>query len=84
MSFKFKMNPNFEKQLAREVAAKVQSDILDPIQRRYQGRPAEEIKPILKREFERVGGSMPDSELDKYANAISQGVPVHAKGVSKN
>lgn len=79
----FKMNPDFEKQLAREVAAKVQSDILDPIQRRYKGHPAEEIKPVLKQEFKRVGGSIPESELDKYASAISRGIPVHAQGVTK-
>lgn len=77
----FKMNPNFKKQLAREVAAKIQADVLDPIQRRYQGRPASEVKLVLKREFERVGGAMSDSELDKYANAISQGTPVRARGI---
>lgn len=77
----FKMNPEFNKQLAREVAAKVQADILDPIQRRYRGRPVSEVKLALQQEFERVGGAMPDAELEKYANAISQGIPVRAQGV---
>lgn len=47
--------------------------------RRYQGHPVSEIKPVLKREWARIGGSISDPELTDYANHISEGTPIKMK-----
>lgn len=81
MSFRFELSPDFEKQIAREVATKVQQ-IIDPIQRRYRGQSVDEITPVLKRELDRIGASLSTAELVKYATAINQGVPIRTRGVT--
>ncbi|WP_370331937.1 hypothetical protein [Mycolicibacterium hippocampi] len=58
----FKMNPNFERDLKREVQAKL-TKVFD----RYKGRPVGEVTAALKRE-----GVTPP-ELSPLAVAISEG-----------
>lgn len=40
---------------------------------RYQGRPVSEIKPVLQREFARLGGKISEAQLTDYATHISEG-----------
>lgn len=76
----FKMNPGWEKEIARlaqpalkEFAEKNQPK-MDSLLQRYSGRPVAEIKPLIKREMDRWGGSLSgDAELTKIATAISKG-----------
>lgn len=58
----FKMNPNFERDLKREVQRK-----LTKVFNRYKGRPVTEVTAALKRE----GVTAP--ELSPLAQAISEG-----------
>jgi len=78
----FKTSRDFDKQLAKaaqpalkQIARQMQKAI-DTVAARYEGRPVAEIKPVLKRELDRFGGSMPDAELTKYAQLISDGTPI--------
>jgi|GEM_PF-948359 len=79
----FKMNGDWEKQLNAAIKGgmdKLASDhtrMIDSLSRQYRGRPTEEIKPALQREWRRVnGGSITDPELTEYAQAISDGTKV--------
>lgn len=47
--------------------------MFDSVYRRYHGQPVEQIKPVIRREWSRVGGSITDPELTRYAQAISDG-----------
>jgi len=75
----FKMSPGWEKELERAVRPALKdiaSDyqkMFDSLLRRYKGRPVSEIKPVLRREWSRVGGSISDPELTEYATHISEG-----------
>ena len=75
----FKMSPGWEKELEKAVRPALKdiaSDyqkMFDSLLRRYKGRPVSEIKPVLRREWSRVGGSISDPELTEYATHISEG-----------
>lgn len=58
-----------------DVAADYQR-MLDSLGRRYKGRPVSSIKPVLQREWKRVGGSISDPELTEYATLISNGTKI--------
>lgn len=58
----FKMNPNFERELKRELQQK-----LTKLFNRYKGRPVAEVKAALKRE------GFDDGELSTLSTAISEG-----------
>ena len=81
----FKMSPGWEKELERAVRPALKdiaSDyqkMFDSLLRRYKGRPVSEIKPVLRREWSRVGGSISDPELTEYANRISEGIRIQMR-----
>ncbi|WP_206662250.1 hypothetical protein [Propioniciclava sinopodophylli] len=53
--------------------------MFDSLPRRYTGRPVSEIKPVLRREWSRVCGSISDPELTEYANRISEGIRIQMR-----
>lgn len=80
-----KMTPGWEKALEQAVqpaltgiAAHYQK-MFDMLLRRHKGRPVPEIKPVLRREWSRIGGSISDPELTKYATHISEGTRITMK-----
>lgn len=81
----FKMSPGWEKGLEKAVrpALKdVASDcqkMFDSLLRRYKGRPVSEIKPVLRREWSRIGGSISEPELTDYATRISEGTRIQMR-----
>ncbi len=81
----FKMNPGWEKELEKAVRPALKdiaSDyqkMFDSLARRYKGRPVSEIKPVLRREWSRVGGSISDPELTEYATHISEGTRIQMR-----
>lgn len=81
----FKMSPGWEKELEKAIRPAVKdiaSDyqrMFDSLSRRYKGRPVSEIKPVLKREWSRVGGSISDPELTEYATHISEGTRIQMR-----
>jgi hypothetical protein len=81
----FKMSPGWEKELEKAVRPALKdiaSDyqkMFDSLLRRYKGRPVSEIKPALRREWSRVGGSISDPELTEYATHISEGIPIQMR-----
>lgn len=53
---------------------------IDALGVQYKGRPVDEIKPVLKREFARFDMSVDsDAELTEYAQAISDGEAVKVR-----
>ncbi|PVA72274.1 hypothetical protein D2E64_18130 [Mycobacteroides abscessus] len=64
----FKMNPNFEREIARELQKK-----LDKISDRYAGRPAAEVKAALKRE------GIDEAQADTLSAAISEGTKIKVR-----
>lgn len=81
----FKMSPGWEKELEKalkpalkDMAADYQK-MFDSLLRRYKGRPVSEIKPVLRREWSRVGGSISDPELTEYATHISEGTRIRMR-----
>lgn len=82
MGVKVKMNPNWERNLNRIVHGAVKNiandyqQMLDRISRRYKGRPVPEIKSALGREWSRLGGTISDAELTRYAQLISKGTRI--------
>lgn len=86
MTFEFDFDPKeFERAIRKDVEAHVQ-DIsremtreLDRLSTRYAGRPVAEIKPALKRIWEKDGGSISDPELSEYAQMISEGTRIEFK-----
>ncbi len=81
----FKMSPGWEKELEKaiqpamkDIASDYQK-MFDSLSRRYKGRPVSEIKPVLRREWSRVGGSISDPELTEYATHISEGTRIQMR-----
>ncbi|MDO2969916.1 hypothetical protein [Mycobacteroides abscessus] len=64
----FKMNPNFEREIARELQKK-----FDKISRQYAHRPAAEVKAALKRE------GIDDAQAETLSVAISEGTPIKVR-----
>ena len=62
----------------REVANDYQK-MFNSLGRRYCGQPVEVIKPALRREWSKIGGSISDAELTDYATLISDGTHIEMK-----
>lgn len=62
MGSNFKMNPNFEREIKRQLQQKLRKVFL-----RYRGRPVAEVARALKRE------GVPEPTLSELATAISEG-----------
>lgn len=82
---KFEMSRDFERDLnkmlqgtMKDIASEYQK-MFDSLLRRYKGRPVAEIKPVLRREWRRIGGSISDPELTDYATLISEGTRIKMK-----
>jgi len=73
----FKFSNDFEPQLNKAVegalgdVAKDYQRMFDFLSRRYQGRPVSAIKPVLQREWKRIGGSITDP-ADRVRHAHQQ------------
>lgn len=81
----FKMSPGWERKLEKavrpamkDIASEYQR-MFDSLSRRYKGRPVSRIKPVLKREWARLGGSISDPELTDYATLISEGTRIQMR-----
>lgn len=61
-----------------DIARKMTRD-LDGLRRRRTGHPVEEIKPELKRIWEKDGGKLTDPELTQYAQLIHDGQTINFK-----
>lgn len=78
----FTMSRNFERDVKRAVQGAVKDiageyqKMFDSLLRCYKGRPVSQIKPVLRREWSRVGGSISDPELTEYATHISEGTRI--------
>ena len=79
---KIEWSGDFEKELAKaaqgaikDIASEYQR-MFDSLGRRYSGRPVAEIKPVLMREWSRIGGTISDPELTDYATLISEGTHI--------
>jgi len=82
MGIKIEMSGNWERELnkmvqgaVKDVAADYQK-MFDRLGRQYKGRPVAEIKPVLRREWSRLGGSLSEAELTDYATLISEGTNI--------
>jgi hypothetical protein len=81
----FKMSPGWEKELERAVKPAIKNlasdyqKMFDSLLRRYKGRPVSEIKPVLRREWSRIGGSISEPELTDYATRISEGTRIQMR-----
>jgi len=68
----FKMNPNFEREFARQFNAQLQK-VFDLVYSRHAGQAVGEVKAALKREAGRIGLTLDDAKLTELATAISAG-----------
>jgi hypothetical protein len=85
-SFKFDFD---ERKLRRDVEKAAQQGVndvakelthdMERLRLQYRGRPADSIKPALKRLFERRGGKITEPELTQYAEMISGGTKIEFK-----
>jgi len=82
MGIKIEMSGNWERELnkmvqgaVKDVAADYQK-MFDRLGRQYKGRPVAEIKPVLRREWSRLGGSLSEAELTDYSTLISEGTNI--------
>lgn len=83
MSFKFEFD---EKAFKRAVGQQIEDHVkdvsrdmtrdFDRLHAEFSGRPVDEIKPALKKVWERDGGSISDPELTEYAQLISDGTRI--------
>lgn len=71
----FKMNPNFEKELAKQVQGSMQREI-DAVYRQYKGQPVATVKTALKR---KLGTALVEPLLSNIAEAISRGEKINVK-----
>lgn len=62
------------KQIARDW-----QKMFDSLSKRYAGKPVSTIKPVLRREWKKLGVSSSDRELTEYATLISEGTRIEVK-----
>lgn len=80
--FGFDISRELEREIKKAARGAVQDiapdyqRLFDSLSRRYTGRPVSEIKPVLRREWARIGGSISDPELTDYAALISEGTRI--------
>ena len=76
---KFKMNPNFERELAKMVApaiaklAQKRTEQYRALIAEHEGRDIEVVKSELRRLYEVDGGHITDPDLSQHAEAIVSG-----------
>jgi hypothetical protein len=71
---------NFDKVVKEAMAdlRKQMQSLLDSFSRRYQGRPASEIKPALMREWrqKKIPGDVTDAHFTEWSQALSDGTRI--------
>jgi hypothetical protein len=77
---KIEWKPGWEDELKRQLQPAIQEwaddhqPDMDALTQQYAGQPVSEIKPVIKSEMDRWGGSLSDdAELTRVATAISEG-----------
>lgn len=80
---------NFSSNLEREINRAVQGQVkdvtaeyqrmFDRMVRTYAGHPTAAIKPVLRRNWQTIGGDITDPELTTYAQHISDGTKIQVK-----
>lgn len=79
------MAPGWEKELEKAIRPAMQEiagdyqRMFDSLWRRYKGRPASEIKPVLRREVKRLGGEFSDAELTDYSTLLAEGTRIEMR-----
>jgi hypothetical protein len=83
MSFEFKFDERAFKSAVEKQAQSAIDEIAQNMTRdlarlssEYSGHGVDEIKPVLKRMWEKDGGTLTDPELSQYAEAISNGTRI--------
>lgn len=66
------MNPNFERDLKRDVDAKAQR-VVDAVTREHAGETAEAIGTALDGGLAAIGLNLPKSTLDEWAAVLAAG-----------
>lgn len=80
-----KFNGNFEREINRAIQGQMKNiaaeyqRMFDGMVRTYAGRPSATIKPILRRNWQKIGGDITDPELTVYAQHISDGTKIQIK-----
>lgn len=80
-----KYSGNFEREIKRAVQGQLKNiaaeyqHMFDGLVRTHAGRPVGMIKPILRRNWQRIGGDITDPELSTYAQHISDGTKIQMK-----
>lgn len=81
---KFAMDRNFEHNLQKMIQPALKElgrdyeRMLDSLVRRYKGRPVPQIKPVLRREWRKIGiNDVTDPELTEYAECVRDGIKVN-------
>lgn len=81
----FEFSNNFEREISRAVQGQIRSiaadyqRMFDGMVRSYSGHPTETIKPILRRNWQKIGGDITDPELTEYSQHISAGTKIQVK-----
>jgi hypothetical protein len=76
---------NFEREINRAVQGQVKNiaseyqRMFDQMVRTYAGQPTATIKPVLRRNWQKIGGDITDPELTTYAQHISDGTKIQVK-----
>lgn len=83
MTFEFQFDQKaFERSIQKEAEKHVQelaremTQEFDSLFDNYAGKPVSDIKPALKRSWEKSGGSISEPELTDYAQLISDGTRI--------
>lgn len=76
---------NFDRDLKKLVKdgskqlAKDWQKMFDSLSKRYAGKQVSTIKPVLRREWKKLGASPTDRELSDYATLVSEGTRIEVK-----
>jgi hypothetical protein len=81
----FDFGRDFQREVERAVqgaikdAAAEYQKMFDALLRTHSGRSVSEIKPVLRRNWQRLGGDITDPELTQYAQHISNGTSIKTR-----
>lgn len=76
---------NFDRELKKLLKDEIKrlaqnwQKVFDSLNKQYSGKSVFAIKPALKRESKKLGGSFSDRELTEYATLISEGTRIEVK-----
>jgi hypothetical protein len=64
---------------AYEDTAREFKGVIARLQRSHRGKPLEEVNRAVQQAFQKAGYKAPESDVNSYAAAISQGTPIEVK-----